>query len=83
VLHPDVLISGTSVSHSFSCMRRAVLNERIKVFYRFAYAFSKQLIYMQDGGSSAAATYGSIVHGLLQRALTTQNFSLEALKVRL
>lgn len=32
VLHPDTLISGTSVSSSFACMRRAVLNERIKVW---------------------------------------------------
>ncbi|XP_024544852.1 DNA replication ATP-dependent helicase/nuclease DNA2 isoform X1 [Selaginella moellendorffii] len=32
VLHPDVLVSGSRVGSSFSCSRRAVLNERLKSF---------------------------------------------------
>ncbi|XP_072955528.1 DNA replication ATP-dependent helicase/nuclease JHS1 isoform X1 [Typha angustifolia] len=30
VLHPDILISGTRVASSFSCPRRAVLDERLR-----------------------------------------------------
>ncbi len=36
---------------------------------------------IQDGGSSAAAMYGNIVHELLQDALTHQAFTLDALQV--
>ncbi|KAJ4799880.1 DNA replication helicase [Rhynchospora pubera] len=31
IVHPDVLISGTRVASSFTCSRRAVLDERLKV----------------------------------------------------
>lgn len=31
VLHPDSLISGTSISNSIRCMRRAVLGDMFKV----------------------------------------------------
>ncbi|XP_070051802.1 DNA replication ATP-dependent helicase/nuclease JHS1 isoform X3 [Nicotiana tomentosiformis] len=30
IVHPDVLVSGTRVASSFSCSRRAVLDERLK-----------------------------------------------------
>jgi len=31
VAHPDLLISGTTVSNGLGCLRRAVLSERFKV----------------------------------------------------
>ena len=31
VVHPDILISGTTVSNALGCLRRAVLSERFKV----------------------------------------------------
>jgi len=31
ILQPDVLVSGTRLSDSFRCLRRSVLEERIKV----------------------------------------------------
>ncbi|OIT26669.1 hypothetical protein A4A49_39937 [Nicotiana attenuata] len=30
IVHPDILVSGTRVASSFSCSRRAVLDERLK-----------------------------------------------------
>jgi DNA replication ATP-dependent helicase Dna2 len=30
VVHPDLLLSGTSIVSSLFCMRKAVLNERFK-----------------------------------------------------
>ena len=31
IVHPDILISGTTVSNGLGCLRRAVLSERFKV----------------------------------------------------
>ena len=31
IAHPDILISGTTVSNALGCLRRAVLQERFKV----------------------------------------------------
>lgn len=31
ILYPDLLLSGTTVSNSIRCMRKAVLNEKFKV----------------------------------------------------
>ncbi|XP_068443578.1 DNA replication ATP-dependent helicase/nuclease DNA2 isoform X2 [Clinocottus analis] len=63
VLLPDSLISGTSISNSIRCMRRAVLGDMFKSF---------------DGGSKQMLN-GTIVHEVFQRAATAKDFSLETL----
>ncbi|XP_056268651.1 DNA replication ATP-dependent helicase/nuclease DNA2 isoform X2 [Pseudoliparis swirei] len=63
VLLPDSLISGTSISNSIRCMRRAVLGEMFKSF---------------DGGSKQMLN-GTMVHEVFQKAATAKDFSLETL----
>ncbi|KAI3377816.1 hypothetical protein L3Q82_008954 [Scortum barcoo] len=63
VLVPDSLISGTSISSSIRCMRRAVLGDMFKSF---------------DGGSKQMLN-GTMVHEVFQRAATAKDFSLETL----
>ncbi|XP_038150568.1 DNA replication ATP-dependent helicase/nuclease DNA2 [Cyprinodon tularosa] len=63
VLQPDSLISGTTISNSIRCMRRAVLGEVFKSF---------------DGGSKQMLN-GTMVHEVFQRAATTKDFSLHNL----
>ncbi|CAJ1048869.1 DNA replication ATP-dependent helicase/nuclease DNA2 [Xyrichtys novacula] len=63
VLHPDSLISGTSISSSIRCMRRAVLGDLFKSF---------------DGGSKQMLN-GTMVHEVFQRAAAANDFSLETL----
>lgn len=63
VLHPDHLISATVVADSFSCLRRAVLQDRVKA----------------TGEASAPMMYGHMLHELFQEALkanTWDNASL-------
>ncbi|XP_053720332.1 DNA replication ATP-dependent helicase/nuclease DNA2 [Synchiropus splendidus] len=63
VLFPDSLISGTSISSSIRCMRRAVLSDMFKSF---------------DGGSKQMLN-GTIVHEVFQRAAMCKDFSLDTL----
>ncbi|XP_054475788.1 DNA replication ATP-dependent helicase/nuclease DNA2 [Anoplopoma fimbria] len=63
VLLPDSLISGTSISNSIRCMRRAVLSDMFKSF---------------DGGSKQMLN-GTMVHEVFQRAATAKDFSLETM----
>ncbi|XP_018522255.1 DNA replication ATP-dependent helicase/nuclease DNA2 [Lates calcarifer] len=63
VLLPDSLISGTSISSSIRCMRRAVLGDMFKSF---------------DGGSKQMLN-GTMVHEVFQRAAMAKDFSLETL----
>ncbi|XP_053174097.1 DNA replication ATP-dependent helicase/nuclease DNA2 [Scomber japonicus] len=63
VLYPDSLISGTSISSSIRCMRRAVLGDMFKSF---------------DGGSKQMLN-GTMVHEVFQRAARAKDFSLETL----
>ncbi|XP_032416821.1 DNA replication ATP-dependent helicase/nuclease DNA2 isoform X3 [Xiphophorus hellerii] len=63
VLQPDSLISGTSISNSIRCMRRAVLGEMFKRF---------------DGGSKQMLN-GTMVHEVFQRAASAKDFSLQKL----
>jgi DNA replication ATP-dependent helicase Dna2 len=63
VLHPDHLISATVVADSFGCIRRAVLQDRVKA----------------TGEASAPMMYGHMLHELFQEALkanTWDNASL-------
>ncbi|KAF2808446.1 Dna2-domain-containing protein, partial [Mytilinidion resinicola] len=52
ILHPDHLISATSVGDSFHCTRKAILQERVKATTR----------------ANAPLLYGTILHELFQEA---------------
>lgn len=53
ILHPDHLISATSVADSFECTRRAVLQNRVKA----------------TSASSPPLVYGTILHEIFQAAI--------------
>lgn len=53
ILHPDQLISATVVADSFGCMRRAVLQDRVKA----------------TSEPSAPLIYGTMLHEIFQDAL--------------
>ncbi|KAK6834387.1 hypothetical protein PG987_009081 [Apiospora arundinis] len=53
ILHPDQLISATVVADSFTCMRRAVLQDRVKA----------------TSEASAPLVYGTLLHEIFQEAL--------------
>jgi DNA replication ATP-dependent helicase Dna2 len=63
VLHPDHLISATVVADSFSCSRRAVLQDRVKA----------------HSEASKPQVYGHILHEIFQEALKTNEWDLETL----
>lgn len=54
ILDPDQLISATVVADSFGCMRRAVLQERVKA----------------TSDPTPPLVYGTLLHELFQEALT-------------
>jgi DNA replication ATP-dependent helicase Dna2 len=53
ILHPDNLVSSTVVADSFSCIRRAVLQDRVKA----------------TSESTAPLVYGTILHEIFQAAM--------------
>ena len=55
ILHPDHLVSALTVADSFSCMRKAVLQDRIKA----------------TSESSPPMLYGTILHEIFQEAMKT------------
>jgi hypothetical protein len=59
ITYPDLLISNTQLSDSFLCLRRSVLQGRMRV----------------SGGSNAVMLYGLMLHELLQRVLRNRDFS--------
>lgn len=59
ILHPDQLISATVVADSFSCMRRAVLQDRVKA----------------TSDPSAPLVYGTLLHEIFQEALMLNDWS--------
>ena len=61
ILHPDYLISATVVADSFSCTRRAVLQERVKA----------------TGDASQPQIYGSILHEIFQEAMKANRWDTE------
>ncbi|KAJ4367535.1 DNA replication endonuclease-helicase Dna2 [Neocucurbitaria cava] len=63
ILHPDHLISATVVADSFGCLRRAVLQDRIK-------ATSK---------ANPPMLYGTLLHELFQEALKANEWGSEFL----
>lgn len=63
ILHPDHLISATVVADSFGCLRRAVLQDRVK-------ATSK---------ANAPMLYGTLLHELFQEALKSNRWDTDYL----
>lgn len=64
ILHPDYLVSATVVADSFSCTRRAVLQDRVKA----------------TGDSSEPQVYGSILHEIFQEAIEANRWDDKWLK---
>ncbi|KAL6873006.1 DNA replication factor Dna2 domain-containing protein [Trichoderma novae-zelandiae] len=60
ILHPDQLISATVVADSFGCMRRAVLQDRVKA----------------TSEASPPLVYGTMLHEIFQEALLANDFDL-------
>ncbi|KAJ3176332.1 Tripartite DNA replication factor [Geranomyces variabilis] len=58
-LHPDCLISATSLSESFGCLRKAILQDRIR----------------SQGDITPPLVYGKMMHCLLQTCLKANDFS--------
>lgn len=58
ILHPDQLISATVVADSFGCMRRAVLQDRVKA----------------TSEAAPPLVYGTILHEIFQEALMANNW---------
>ncbi|TLD09942.1 hypothetical protein PgNI_05644 [Pyricularia grisea] len=63
ILHPDQLISSTVVADSFSCTRRAVLQDRVKA----------------TSEASPPLVYGTMLHEIFQEALMANKWSPEFL----
>ena len=61
ILHPDHLISATVVADSFSCTRRAVLQDRVKA----------------TNESNEPQIYGHILHEVFQDAMKANRWDLE------
>lgn len=64
ILEPDYLMSATVVADTVGCMRKAVMQERVKA----------------TGDISKAMVYGNILHALFQAGLEGNNFSTDTLK---
>lgn len=60
ILHPDQLISSTVVADSFGCMRRAVLQDRVKA----------------TSQPSPPLVYGTILHEIFQEAMLANQWDL-------
>lgn len=63
ILHPDQLISATVVADSFTCMRRAVLQDRVKA----------------TSDKTAPLVYGTLLHEIFQEALLSNKWTSEFL----
>lgn len=67
ILHPDHLVSSTVVADSFGCIRRAVLQDRVKA----------------TSDSSAPMVYGTILHEIFQVAMLANRWDTEWLAERI
>jgi DNA replication ATP-dependent helicase Dna2 len=61
ILHPDHLISSTVVADSFSCTRRAVLQDRVKA----------------TNATSPPLVYGTILHEIFQAAMMANRWDIQ------
>lgn len=64
IIHPDKLISCTAVADSFSCLRKSVLQMKVKNISQY----------------TEALVYGNIIHQVVQSALQTSEFSIKSIK---
>lgn len=64
IVHPDHLISATVVADSFSCIRRAVLQDRVKA----------------TSEANAPQVYGHILHEIFQKAMAENRWDMAWLK---
>lgn len=64
ILHPDQLISALVVADSFTCMRRSVLQDRIKA----------------TSEASAPMVYGTMLHEVFQEAMQANRWDTEWLE---
>ncbi|KAJ6437778.1 DNA replication helicase Dna2 [Purpureocillium lavendulum] len=60
ILHPDQLVSATVVADSFGCMRRAVLQDRVKA----------------TSEATPPLVYGTILHEIFQEALLANQWDM-------
>lgn len=58
IVHPDHMLSATTVADSFDCIRKAVLQDRIKA----------------TGETNKAMVYGKILHEIFQQALSANRW---------
>lgn len=65
IVHPDHLISATVVADSFECIRRAVLQDRVKATSR----------------KNEPNVYGSILHEVFQDALKANTWDAESMNI--
>ena len=63
IVHPDHLLSATTVADSFDCIRKAVLQDRIKA----------------TGETSKPMVYGKILHEIFQQALSSNKWDVKFL----
>jgi DNA replication ATP-dependent helicase Dna2 len=63
ILHPDQLLSATTVADSFSCTRRSALQDRVKATTE----------------ASAPLVYGTMLHEVFQAALLANRWDLHFL----
>ena len=61
IIHPDHLISATVVADSFSCTRRAVLQDRVKA----------------TNDANKPQVYGHILHEIFQEAMKANRWDLD------
>jgi DNA replication ATP-dependent helicase Dna2 len=64
ILHPDHLVSATVVADSFGCIRRAVLQDRVKA----------------TSEASAPMLYGNLLHELFQEAMARNSWDMDILQ---
>lgn len=64
IVHPDRLISCTTVAESYHCLRRSILQTKIRGVTE----------------CTEALVHGSILHRVLQNALLTGDFSIKSIK---
>lgn len=63
IVNPDFLVSATTVADTVSCMRKAVLQERVKA----------------TSDISKPMVYGNVLHAVFQSGLEDSDFSTESL----
>jgi hypothetical protein len=59
ITHPDILVSNTQLADSFLCLRKSVLQDRIRI----------------SGDLNAALVYGNMLHSLLQWILVQGKYN--------